>query len=395
MAQRDIGKRSRRYFLLGVVFLVLWGIGLRFSWNEGVITILGVFGFVLHFIFGKAYTLIPTYFERDLAYPPVLSIQLPFTVFGVVFLSMSMADPDFPLWGYLGASLWFIGVSIFVGHILFTIRDNLSGADTGTSESKMELSRIDRVSNAFIPIALLYLFIGSVGMLGVKDVIPFPSVFGFPGVIHLTAAGTAALMVFAIGFRLLPRFMATRPPGYSVYLVLPPAAIAPLILSLEIPGGDYLWIGGLLETGAVVIYSIAVLWMFRETDRDRVGFYGVVGGGLMGVVALMIALHFSLGVPVGLLYLHPRVNVLGFLGLTIFGVMYQFYPPKVGGFPGARDSYAFISMALVFIGLFIELAGGVLGQGYIGVFGWAIYLAGILVFSYQVFGLLVLHPRRK
>jgi len=45
------------------------------------------------------------------------------------------------------------------------------------------------------------------------------------------------------------------------------------------------------------------------------------------------------------------VNVFGLLGLSIVGVVYQFYPPAVAAWPGANDRTALLSIAVFAIGL--------------------------------------------
>ena len=76
---------------------------------------------------------------------------------------------------------------------------------------------------------------------------------------------------------------------------------------------------------------------------------------------------------------HFRLNVLGFLGLTIVGATYQFYPPTVGTFPGASDRTALAAAALIGLGLLGELSGAIAESGTAVTAGRASALAGAAV----------------
>lgn len=52
-----------------------------------------------------------------------------------------------------------------------------------------------------------------------------------------------------------------------------------------------------------------------------------------------------------------RLNVLGFLGLTIIGIAYQFYPPAVGTLRGASNRTALVSIGSIAGGLLLQLSG--------------------------------------
>lgn len=62
--------------------------------------------------------------------------------------------------------------------------------------------------------------------------------------------------------------------------------------------------------------------MFVHSNRDRVGLYGPLAGVVAGSVGVLLGLRFALeGAPAGLVALHLRTNLLGFLGLTIVGAL--------------------------------------------------------------------------
>lgn len=58
---------------------------------------------------------------------------------------------------------------------------------------------------------------------------------------------------------------------------------------------------------------------------------------------------------------HYRLTLVGFLGLTIVGVSYQFYPPAVGTIRGVGDRTALVSIGAIATGLALEVGGLVAG----------------------------------
>lgn len=88
------------------------------------------------------------------------------------------------------------------------------------------------------------------------------------------------------------------------------------------------------------------------------GFYAVLAGAASGVVAIGLRLWFAFNRQSSSLALaHLRLNLLGFLGLTIIGIAYQFYPPAVGAFPGASNRTALVSIASLASGLVAQVVG--------------------------------------
>lgn len=381
-----VSRWARGFVLASAGFLVAWqalgvaGVGRRTA------VLLGLYGFILHMIFGKAYSLVPSYFSRNLSVPHAMPVHLTLTVTGVIALAVG-EGVDNPVLTATGGWLWMSGVLVFVTALLWTIRGNFSGGETGTGEPNADRRRVDRVANGFVPIALVYLVVGSYAM--VAPAIGTPPVFdGYPPrATHLVAAGTATLLVFAIGFRLLPRFLVTRPPTVLVGTALIAGAIGPVVLAGSLSGGPVFTVGAALEAIAFLGFGGAYVVMFVRSDRDRVGFYGVMGGVIAGTAGIAMGLWFAFhGVAAGLVDLHFRLNLLGFLGLTIIGIAYQFYPPSVGTFWGASDRTAFASIATILAGLGIE-AGGTLLFAPLETGGRLLTLLGTLLYAGLLVGL--------
>jgi hypothetical protein len=390
---------ARRFLAASALFLVAWqatalvavlpaaGAAVEAIPRRAQVA-LAVHGFVLHAVFGKAYSLVPSYFDRSLAVPRAPAVHLPLTAAGAVGLVTAPLRPIPEIAGSLGALLWAAGVVVFVAALGWTVRDNPTGRETGTSEANAHRRRVDRFANAFVPVVLGYLLAGAYGTVAryvvLPDLFPEPT---FAQTAHLLAAGTAALLIFAVGFRLFPRFLVASPPQSLVAVVLPAGAVAPAILAWGLYRNPWFQVGAALQAVAVVGFAAAYAALFARSDRRRVGFYAVLFGVASGVLGVLVGLNFAFtGSGFELVDAHFRLNVLGFLGLTIVGATYQFYPPTVGSFPGASDRTGLAAAALIGLGLLGELSGTIAESGTAVTAGRASALAGAVVFAGLLLG---------
>jgi hypothetical protein len=276
---------------------------------------------------------------------------------------------------------------VFLLALGWTLRDNPFGRETGTGDANAERRPVDRAANAAVPAVLGYLLAGTYATLAVEAGLPTPVVYP-PAVSHLLAAGTGVLLVFAVGFRLFPRFLVARPPRTLVAVVLPTGVLGPAILATALPAGPLLPVGAAVESVAVVGFAAAYVALFARSERRRVGFYAVLGGVACGTLAALLGVHVAFARRAGgLVAAHFRLAVLGFLGLTIVGASYQFYPPSVGTFRGAGDRTAFGTIALLLGGVLVE-AGGLLADATVAVTaGRALSVLGALGYAGLLVGL--------
>lgn len=388
MTDAEVASRwARRFVLAGAGLLVLWRVGAVAGVARRTAVVLGLVGFVFHTVFGKAYSLVPAYFDRDLATTRLMPVHLALSLPGTLLLALD-AEVAAPLAGAAGSVLWAAAVAVFLGTILWTVRGNLAGRETATGEANADRRGVDRAANAAVPVALAYLVAGSYGLLAGH--LPLPAlVDGYPPrVSHLLTAGAAALLLFAVGFRLLPRFLVASPPRPLVAVVLPAGAVGPAVLAAGLPAGSWFRVGAVVEAAAVVGFAAAVGTLYVRSARDRVGFYGLLAGAAAGVLAALLGLSFAFdSLDAALVAAHLRLNLLGFLGLSIVGVTYQFYPPAVGTFRGAGDRTAFAAIALLAGGLLVEVAGVLAGVDAAVAAGRLGALAGASLHAYLLGGL--------
>ncbi|MEF8831598.1 MAG: hypothetical protein V5A23_08705, partial [Halobacteriales archaeon] len=215
MSRPLVTRWSQRSIAAGAGFLVVWHLAALAGAPSRALVAIALYGFVLQVVFGKAYSLVPSYFGRQYALPRLPAVQVTLSVAGAGLLvagawlpatAVSSPIADAAAVADAGAVLWAGGTLAFLAGMGWTLRGNLSGAETATGEANADRRPIDRVANAFVPVALSYLLAGTyataapaVGAPALLDGYP-------PRATHLLAAGFAALLLFAVGFRMFPRF---------------------------------------------------------------------------------------------------------------------------------------------------------------------------------------------
>ncbi|WP_135363801.1 hypothetical protein [Halosimplex halophilum] len=390
-----LSRWSRALVASGVCWLVAWQTATLAGLPRRTTVVLGLYGFVLGVVFGKAYSLVPSYFDRSLAWPRAPAVHLPLAVVGTAGLALAPLGGVPAAVGSLGAAAWAGGVAVFLATLAWTVRDNPTGAETGTGDHNADRRPVDRAANLFVPVVLAYLAVGSWETLAARVAVAPAVLDGYPPrATHLLAAGGAALLLFAVGFRLLPRFLVADLPSWVPWAVLVPGAIGPALLAAGLPAGPVFRAGAVLEAVAVAGFAAAYVRLYRASDRDRAGFLGPLLGAGFGVLAVALGLSFAFGpVAPALVAAHYRLNLLGFLGLSIVGVTFQFYPPTVGRFPGAGDALARAAMGLIAIGLVLEVLAAVGPVALLSTAGRAFALVGVLVYAYLVLGVFVQRAR--
>jgi hypothetical protein len=389
-ASETISRWTRGFVAAGVLWFVVWQAAVVAGLGRRVTVTLALYGFVLHVVFGKAYSLVPSYFDRDLRPARGPTLHLPCALLGTAGLAAG-ALPGVPTAvRTAGALLWAAGVAVFLPTLGWTVRDNLTGAETGTGDHNADRRPVDRVANLGVPVVLLYLAAGAYVTVAATTPLPVP-VDGYPPrVSHLLAAGVAALLLVAVGFRLLPRFLVASVPIALAVVAVPAAALGPALIAVGLPAGPVLHAGAGLETLGIGAFAVAYWIAFARSDRSRIGFYGVLAGTVAGVAVVGLGLHFAVAGPrPDLVSLHYRLALLGFLGLSIVGVTYQFYPPSVCRFPLAGDRFAAAVLAAVVVGLALEALALVLGRSPLALAGRAVAALAAVGYAYLLLGLFV------
>jgi hypothetical protein len=389
-ASATVTRGARAMQAAAVCWLVVWQVAAVAGLGRRVGVALGLFGFVFTFAFGKAYSLVPSYFDRKLVLPLAPLFHAPLAVVGVAGLSLGRTEYAPQVVADAGAVCWGAGAFVFLAAMARTVRDNPLGRETGTGDHNARRRRVDRA-------AFAYVLAGTYETVAMAvDGLPLLLGRGTAATSHLLAAGGAALLLFAVGARLLPRFLVAHPPYPLVVGVLAAGTLGPVVLARSLYVDPWFAVGAVLEAAAVVGFAATYGLLWYRSDRDRVAFVGVGLAMLAGVAGVSFGLHFATaGVDAALVPAHYRLTLLGFLGLSIVGVAYQFYPPTVGTFPGAGERTAWVSYLGFAGGLAVEVAGvvadasGIAVGSEVALAGRALALGGALAFAWLLLGVFV------
>lgn len=393
---------SRRFVALSAAFLVAWQLGAFVGVPRRAEVTLALFGFVFHVVFGMAYLLVPSYFRTVLTTDRAPAAHLAFSASGTVLLAVAASGGVAafgsvpPFVELVGAGLWCAGVVVFLAALLWSIRDNLLRRQTGTTAERAEHEWVDRYANRFVPVSFAYLGVGSYELLARASPLPGLTDGYAPRITHLLAAGFVALLVFALGVRLAPRFLGVPAPKSLTAVVLPAGAIGPGLVAVGLSDGPAFVAGAVAETTAFVGFAAVYLAVYRRSDQRRVGSGIVLLGVLCGVLAVSVGLSFALGPLFGLSSLstvsiaaHRKLNLLGFFGLTVVGFVVQFFPPTAGRFRGANERTVRLSVGALAGGLGLSVVGQFVGSATVVTIGDGVAVVGALGYWYLLSRLLV------
>lgn len=386
--------RTSAFLAVALAAMVAWQTAALAGFDRYVTVTLGLLGFVLHVVFAKGYTVVPSYFERRIEFERVPYVHLACSATGTATLALAVAQvdavpADSRTLGAAGGVLWLAGMVLFVGSLAWTLRGNLTGRETGTGDARADWRPVDRVANAGVPVALAYLLVGSYAL--VAPVLGLPRVFdGYPPrATHLLAAGGAALLVVAVGFRLFGRMLGRRPPRAAPLVVVPTAAVGPVLVAATLPAGPLFPVAAAVEAVGIGGFAVTYLWLFARSSMRRSGHAAVAVASLAGLVGVALGVHAAVAGPLsGMPAAHARLNLLGFLGLTVVGATLLFYPPTSAQFAGGGERAAYAAIGLLAVGLAVEAGAHLLDSAVFVTAGRASALLGALAYAWLLAGLL-------
>lgn len=377
---------TRRFVLASGAAFVAFLLVLLVDGGRRTAVLLGLYGFVCPMIFGMGYLLLPAYAGRTLVDQRLAGVHFVLAVSGVCLLVLGWVREGIGPLFTAGAVLWALGVATFVGSLIATVGPAVVAEPTGVFRFDDRPQRSSKLGTAMIPVALGYLLVGTVGLLGTTPVLGgwTPTL---AQVSHYYAIGFGALLVYALGARLLVGFYHVTPPRLLVYPMLLFGAFAPALLGTFRRGEPWFLLGAAFAALAMACYLLVVGFVAIETDRSRVELLGIVCGALAGVVAVAAALTVALGEDVATATtLHWTLVLGGFFPLTIVGYACQFFPVTGGQVSGASERGVATTIGLLAVGVVVQGAGIVGQLGFVRAVGVGLSLAGALGYLYLVGG---------
>lgn len=378
-----VGRWTRAFAGVSAVSVVgLGGLG-ALGADRVTLGVAGLFGVVCPMVFGMAYVLLPPYVGRTFPSGTLPALHFAATTGGAgLVVGRFLHAVLRPLFS-IGILLWSIGVGLFVAGFVRTAGQSAVERIRGDRGPTDHPQRSPQIAAAAIPIAIAYLVAGTVGLLGYGGLIPPAGSLTLPAILHLSGAGFGALLVFALGARLLTGFYHVTPPRVSVVTAVVAGAIGPALLASNRWVGPWFRIGAGLEVVAILAYAVGVTVVAIRTDWRRPGLYGVLLGAVAGAAGAVGAGLVVLGVlPVRFLEIHAALLSEGFFVLTIVGYAYQFFPVTSGRYAGATERTAVATIGLLAGGLVVRLGGTVGGSPVVTGVGGALGLAGAFGYAY-------------
>lgn len=365
-------------------------------------------GFIGLMIMGMAQQFIPLYSGREMWSGRGALLQVVVSVTGVILLLL-----DDPRMEFIGLGLWLLGTLLFLLWILLTIRSKKF--PVSPQGKHPEFRSMDILGIPMTSAAVLYLIAASLGFLLASGPDRVPLVdfaadhwFSF---FHLYTLGFILLMVFGVGFHLLPRFTDTVPnlriAQAITAIALPgPAFVALTMPFLNEPSVEIVFaIAALFEASAAILFAALVLDLWRRSEHRRPATAFNAMAGLWLILGVTFASLFGIMPPTRLEWapVHGWVNLLGFAGFEIFGVTHEVLPPFISmglkvshGVTRADFILANLGLAALVLGIATALYGFLLYGQILAAVGLSILLAMSLIYAtgtgYTLFGLL---PRRS
>lgn len=345
--------------------------------------LIGLFGAVLPMIFGMAYLLFPSYAGRTLATPSAPKVHFAITYVGAGIL---VTDSVFGVSDWvltLGVGLWSVGIAVFVATLAYTVVPAIAADPTIIVRSGDRPQRSTRLATAMIPVAVGYLLVGTVALVSTTQQVSTVVGSGLPTVVHYYGVGVAALLIFALGSRLLTGFFHVTPPHHISWVVLTSGGVGPALLAPNVWVDPWFTVGAVFLVVAMLGYGVLVGVVGFRTNRRRVGFVGIFLGAIAGIAGVSGAsLMVTEILDTSAIQLHTTLVLDGFLLLTIIGYAYQFFPVTTGQFLGASRRSALATILFLAAGIGIDTVGTVSSVAPLTIFGSLLSFAGTGGYAY-------------
>ncbi len=220
------------------------------------------------------------------------------------------------------------GALILVGALLSARRPDPSHLPVAAAAP---FGPVARPANLLLLAALVYLVCGGAALAGVvwlgESVQGAGAAPTIAWPLHLITAGFIALSVFGIGTRMFAAFSGVESPAAAVWTIALFGIAAPAGIAAGLAAGNYGEVALFAAAGLVASSTFAGLLLFmwvRHRRRRRKAWYLLMAASAMLVAGEALGALFALDPALlRLAPVHGEVNVLGFAGLMVFGVLFE------------------------------------------------------------------------
>jgi hypothetical protein len=199
--------------------------------------------------------------------------------------------------------------------------------------------------------------------------------------LHLLTAGFLVLTAFGVGLRMFAAFSAAEPPPAAAWVLVVFGVPAPagIAIGISYTSNALLAVSAASALAAAATFLVVILHYWRRQRRRRAAWWLLVAAAAMLVAgeALGGLFAFDPRLRVNLIAVHAQVNVIGFGGLLIFGVLFALSGGRAAR-PGTIPPG--ISIAVVWpAALGLRLVGAALGLSALAAAGAIAILATLVL----------------
>ncbi len=329
--------------------------------------LLPAFGFVGLMIFGMAQHFVPLFAGRA-TYSPRLVMAQVVVADAAVGLLLAGALAAVPAAEQAGFALWFLASLMFLASILLTLRR--PATRRRPFEGRPAFRAVDRRAIPLTAASALYLPVSAAAFLAQslpQTGFSFGPDLAAPSALHLYTLGFIVLMVFGVALHLYSRFLGTPASarGATAMVVLGVASPVGIVLAITDPGlGALFPASAAAEALAAFVFIGVLVRMYLRSGKRRPAFRYAAGS--LAFLGLGIALGVGFAVDPSLRAyapVHGWVNLLGFAGLMILGILQETVPAYLHRGHAAALRAGTVHLAAIVAGLSVHLAGMALAIG--------------------------------
>jgi hypothetical protein len=176
--------------------------------------------------------------------------------------------------------------------------------------------------------------LGAVGYaLAAGLLVPWVQTAGFDrfAALHVVLAGFVVSTIVAVAIEVLPRFTGSTLDAELAGLMSLATLVGPGPLAYGITRPDpWLGVGAAIEGLAITLLAVALLLLVIASNRFRASFVLYGAAGASALVGVVVGVGAAIGhVSWAWIPTHGAVNLLGFVGLIVFGGVIDLYAPAL------------------------------------------------------------------
>ena len=374
-----VSKMTPFFFLLAFTDILFASFSKALGYDYIFVSIITVFGFILHTVLGAAYQIIPNSQQVQLKNE---KLQI------FVFISAALGSFFMFMGNYPIASLFTLtSVILFTLHVLPAIKN------------------IQPVTVKFLLASLVYMNLGAVFFaMAYLPIGGLPSV-PFQLAIHSITAGVMLNAIIGVELAWIPMILMhtlNLRLAKTVFLIFQ-LGIFVLLLGFAVLMYKVVAAGGVIILSGILIFLWIVLDSVRKSTHKEIPFVVkfFIAGHIFLLTGILAGLHLAGSEKLDIVPIHMDLMVFGFGGITIFGAMFHLLPRIVWNtvhikkaregkkipnvFNILKKNEAVVSLYVLFIGVFLMTGANFSDLHTVKYVTALVFIIGLLLFFRALF----------